>query len=61
MFDRVDGFIRDYDGTEYLVLFGFEKYNVIYDRIRHLIRIKRWYYICFSHTYAKTKIGLDDD
>ena len=35
--DKVDGFIRDYDGTKYLVLFGPEKYDVIFDKIRYLI------------------------
>ena len=37
-FDKVDGFIRAYDGTRYLVLFGSEKYHVICNRIRYLIR-----------------------
>ena len=27
MFDKVDGCIRDDDGSKYLVLFGLEKYN----------------------------------
>ena len=36
-FDKVDGFIIAYDGTRYLVLFGSEKYNLIYNRIRCLI------------------------
>ena len=35
-FDKVDGFIRVYDGTRYLVLFSHEKHDVIYNRIRHL-------------------------
>ena len=26
IFDKVDEFIKDYDGTKYLVLFGFEKW-----------------------------------
>ena len=34
MFDKVDGFVKDYDGTKYLVLFGIEKCNAIYDRIK---------------------------
>ena len=42
MFDKVNGFVRVYDGTKYLVLFGFEKYNAIYDRIRYLIEIKSY-------------------
>ena len=33
MFEKVDGLIRDYDGTKYLVLFGLEKYDAIYERI----------------------------
>ena len=36
MFDKVDGFINDYDGTKYLVLFGFKKY----ERIRYLLGLK---------------------
>ena len=33
-FEKVDGFIKVYDGTKYLVLFGPEKNDVIYNRIR---------------------------
>ena len=33
-FDKIDGFIRVYNGTRYLVLFGSEKYDVLYNRIR---------------------------
>ena len=35
MFDKVDGFINDYDRTKYLVLLALEKYNVVCDRIRY--------------------------
>ena len=34
-FDKIDGFIRIYDGNRYLVLFGPEKY-AIYNRIIEL-------------------------
>ena len=34
-FDTIDGFIRIYDRTRYLTLFGTEKYEAIYDRIRY--------------------------
>ena len=37
--DKIDGFIKIYNGTRYLVLFGPEKYDVIYDSIRYLIRL----------------------
>ena len=39
-FDKVDGFIRVYDGTRYLVLFGDEKCGFIYNRIKYLIGVK---------------------
>ena len=38
-FDKVNGFVRVYDGTGYLVLFADGKY-LIYNRIRYLIGVK---------------------
>ena len=43
-FDKIDGFLRVYDGTRYLVLFGAEKYDSIYN-IRYLIVVKSGVYI----------------
>ena len=37
LFDKVDGFVRDYDGTKYLVLFGLEKYDFIYVMISFIL------------------------
>ena len=39
-FDKIDGLIRIYDGTNYLVLLGPEKYDAIYNKIRYLITLK---------------------
>ena len=36
--NKVAGFIKIYNGTRYSVLFGLERYNAIYDRIRYLIK-----------------------
>ena len=59
MFDKVDGFIRDYDGTKYLVLFVLEKYNASFDRIKCLTGLKTGIkYVC---SYNYTKIKIDDD
>ena len=55
-FDKIDGFIRVYDGTRYLVLFGNEKYESIYNRIRYLISLKRGITYAFAHNYAKIKV-----
>ena len=60
MFDKVEGFIRVYDGATYLILFGPEKYDAIYNRIRYLISQKRSITYVFSHNYAKIKIESYD-
>ena len=38
--DKIDGFIRVYDGIRYLTLFGSEKNDAIYNRIRCFIGVK---------------------
>ena len=43
-FDKIDGFVRVYDGTRYLVLCGSEKYDFIYNR-SFCIKYKMLYYI----------------
>ena len=35
-FNNIDEFIKNYDGTRYLILFGGEKYDFIHNRIRYL-------------------------
>ena len=44
------------DGTSYLISFGLEKYDAIYNRNRHLQTVE---YV-FSHNYARIKIDLYD-
>ena len=39
-FDKIDEFIRVYDGARYLTLFGSEKYDFMYKRIKHVIEVK---------------------
>ena len=55
-FDKTDGFIRIYDGTRYLTLFGSEKYDAIYKRIRYLMGLKSSITYVSSHSYAKIKV-----
>ena len=49
MINKVDGFNRDYAGTKYLVLIGFENYDASYDMIRYLIGLKSSIAYVFSH------------
>ena len=57
-FDKIDRFIRVYDGTRYLVLFGSEKYDFIYSRIRYLIGVKSGIAYVISNKYSKMKVNL---
>ena len=59
-FDKIDGFIRTYGGTRYLVLLGPEKYDAIYNRIRYFISLKSGIAHIFSHYYAKIRVDSYD-
>ena len=59
-FDKVDGFIIVYDGTRYLVLFRPEKYDLIYNKIRYVIRQKSCITYVFFHYYAKINVDSYD-
>ena len=47
-FSKLDGFIKVYNGTRYLTLFGSEKYDAIYNRVRFLISQKNGITYVFS-------------
>ena len=54
-FNKINGFIRVYDGIINLVLLGAEQYDFIYSRIRYFIGIKSGITYLISHNYAKIK------
>ena len=54
--DEMERFITIYDGTTYLKLFGYKKYDAIYNRIWYLIGLKHGIRYIFSHNFAKIKI-----
>ena len=56
--DKVDGFVRDYDRTKYLVLFIPKNNNAIFDRIRYFIPSCVTY--VDTSDYVKIKIDSDD-
>ena len=55
-FDKMDGFIKVYDGTRYLVLFGTEKYGTIYNRMRYLISQKGVLHMFFLIIMQESKL-----
>ena len=56
-FDEINRFIKIYDGTRYLELFGIERYDTIYDRIRYLKSEKSGITYGISHHFAKIRIS----
>ena len=58
--NKIDVFNRVYDKTRYLVLFGSEKYDSTYNRIKYLISIKNGIIYIISHNYAKSKVDSYD-
>ena len=57
-FDKIDGFIRVYDGSIYVILFGLRKYDSIYNRIRYLISQKSGIKSVISCNFARIKVDL---
>ena len=59
-FDKIDIFTRVYDGSRYLVLFGTEKCDFIYNRFRYLRSIKSGITYAIPNNYAKIKVDSHD-
>ena len=59
-FDKVNRFIRVYDPTRYLVLFGGNINGFIYNRIRYLIGIKGGNTYVISYNYVKINVDSYD-
>ena len=59
-FYKVDEFNRVYDGTRYLLVFGPEKKDVFYNRIRYLIGLKSCVTYVISRNYARIKVDSYD-
>ena len=55
-FNKIDGFIRVYDRTRYLVLLGSKKYDYIYNKIRYFMSVKSGITYVISHNDAKVKV-----
>ena len=58
-FDKINGFIRVFDGPRYLALFGSEKHDSICNSIRYIGQKRGITYI-ISHNLAKIKVDSYD-
>ena len=58
--DKIIRFIGVYDRTSHLVLYGSEKYDPIYNRIRYLRCVKSGITSKISHNYARIKVDSFD-
>ena len=59
-FDEIDEFFIIYDATRYLTLFGYEKYDAIYNKTKYFLSLKIGITDVFSHYFAKIKISSAD-
>ena len=59
-FNQIDGFIRIYDGTRYLILFDAGEYEAIYNKIKYLISLKNGITYIFSHYFTERKADSYD-
>ena len=59
-FNKIDGFIKIYDGTRYLVLFGPERYDAIYDWIKYITREKSGITYVIGNNFARIKVDSYD-
>ena len=55
-FNKIDGFMKIYDGTRHLVLCEFERYNVLNDRIKYLINEKSCIINSINHNFTRIRI-----
>ena len=59
-FSKKDKFFGSFDETRYLELFGSEKYDTVYNKIRYLVILKSSITYAFSLYYTKAKVDSYD-
>ena len=59
-FNKADGYFRVNKENRYLELFGLEKHDVIYRRIRYLTSVKSGIIYAFCHYYSKINVNSYD-
>ena len=55
-FDKINWFVKIYDGIRYLLLYNYERYNAIYDRIKYLVSEKSGITDSINHNFGRTRI-----
>ena len=55
-FDKIDGFIKIYNGIRNSVLFGSQWYDKIFDNIKYLISEKSGITGSINHNFARIRI-----
>ena len=59
-FHKTNGFMKIYGGIRYLVLHGYKRYNVIFDRVRYHIREKSGITDSINCNFGRIRIDLHD-
>ena len=59
-FDKIDGFIKNHDVIRYLVLFDYEWFDKVCDKIKYLISEKSGITDSTNRNFARVRIDLYD-
>ena len=55
-FDKIDGYVKIYDGIRYLAIFDYWSYDEICNRIRYLISEKSGITDSINHNFGRIRI-----
>ena len=54
-FNKINGFIKIYEGIRYLILYNYERYNAIYDKMKYLLSEKSGVTDSINHNFTRIR------
>ena len=54
-FNKINGFIKSYEGIRYLILYNYKRYNAIYDKMKYLLSEKSGITDSINHNFARIR------
>ena len=54
-FNKINGFIKSYEGIRYLILYNYKRYNAIYDKMKYLLSEKSGITHSINHNFARIR------
>ena len=54
-FNKINGFIKIYEGIRYLILYNYERYNAICDKMKYLLSEKSGVKDSINHNFTRIR------